>query len=296
MSTSFFRALGRRTTVLMVCLGLAGVSLAAAGKHPVKLPKDRGQAVVQAAKDHLGDRYVWGASGPRAWDCSGLTSRLWRQIGGVKDIPRTSRQQQAWAIPLPAEQVRPGDLVFFGDPVTHVGIVERRRTTSAGTTVSMIDAAFSRSAVIERKVWRSGTVRYGRVPRPGMVRVQPWKPPPTPTPTAAGPAPVPAKAAALLRGYLGDRRINDVNLVRNAWHRAGGPVLPGSRDALARRGRVVALRDVRVGDLISYASPRPHVGLYVGNGFMIDASRLLGKVVKRKLWSHPSLRVLRLTP
>jgi len=307
--------------VLLACLGLAGVSLAATGGST----QDPGAAVVSAAKAHLHDTYMWGATGPRSWDCSGLISTLWHQVGGAKDIPRTSRQQQAWAVPLPAQQVLPGDLVFFGDPVTHVGIVERRDTTSAGTTVQMVDASASRHGVVERQVWTTGTVRFGRVPRKGMTPVTPWTPP---TPTA-GPSTTPAtavqprtttpavtgrtplfglartqqapssavarRAVALARGFLGNTTVNDVELIRTIWRKAGGAALPTTREALGSTARPVAVRDARVGDLVLYAAPAGHVGIYVGNGLMVDASRSLGKVVLRQVWASPAVGIFRLS-
>lgn len=320
------RRLGRTLAVLLTCLGLAGVSLAAAGG---KRPTDQGAAVVAAARGHLADVYVWGATGPDTWDCSGLTSVMWRKAGGVKAIPRTSQQQQAWTIPIPAEQALPGDLVFFGHPVDHVGIVASRRTTKAGTSVQMVDASASRNGVVERAVWTTGVVRYGRVPRKGMVKVRPWTPPklPPPTPKAAPtpkPAPVPRlapvtplskgltplaglpardlkasprpqKAATLAAGYLGNKNLSDVALVRNVWRRAGGSVLPDSRERLTAGAARVAVKDARPGDLVIYGPPGSHVGIYVGKGLMISASRSLGKVVLRKVWSSPSAHFVRLT-
>ena len=307
----------RRATVLLVCLGLAAASMAAAGGRPARDPAG---SVVAAARKHLSDSYTWGAVGPTTWDCSGLTSTLWREVGGVTAIPRTSRQQQAWAVPLPAEQVLPGDLVFFGEPVTHVGIVASRTTTSAGTTVRMLDASASRGGVVERKVWTTGTVRFGRVPRRGMVRVRPWTPPTVPlvvpTPVVTVPvAPIPrgtvvlpglpadslpgsavgALAARRVRSYLGNRALSDINLVRNAWHYAGGVVLPGSRAGISAQGTPVAIKDARIGDLVFYGPPTSHVGIYVGNGYLVDASRSLGRVVLRRVWASRTVHLLRLT-
>jgi peptidoglycan DL-endopeptidase CwlO len=78
------------------------------------------------ARAQIGKPYEYGAAGPDAFDCSGLMMRAF-QAAGI-DIPRTSEQQYAWGSPIPASQVRPGDLVFFtGDPIDpppgHVGIV-----------------------------------------------------------------------------------------------------------------------------------------------------------------------------
>jgi cell wall-associated NlpC family hydrolase len=335
-------ALARSAGVLLACLGLAAVSLAAAGGSG----KDPGATVVAVAQKHVGDLYVWGATGPDTWDCSGLTFTLWRQAG-VKDIPRTSRQQQAWAVPIPAEQALAGDLVFFGDPVTHVGIVKKRTTTKGktpGTTITMLDASSSQKGVVERTAWKTGVIRYGRVPRPGMVAVTPWKPV-TPTPTAK-PAPKPdpkpaprattgpksdtksgtktgststshatagkaalkglpsaqkvpstavaLKAVKLARAALGNSTLTDVELIRNVWRRAGGASLPSSRTGLNAAAHRVPLDDARIGDLIVYAAPGSHVGIYVGNGMMIDASRALGKVVLREVWAAAGVQVMRL--
>lgn len=73
------------------------------------------------AREQLGDPYVWGAEGPSAFDCSGLTMSAF-QAAGVQ-IPRVSQRQFQWGPRVPPGQERPGDLVFFGNPVHHVGLV-----------------------------------------------------------------------------------------------------------------------------------------------------------------------------
>jgi cell wall-associated NlpC family hydrolase len=82
--------------------------------------------------------------------------------------------------------------------------------------------------------------------------------------------------------------------VRSVWHRAGGTLLPTSRDALSAAGRPVDARELRIGDLVVYAAPFDHVGIYVGDGQMVDASRALGKVVLRPVWASPGRTLLRL--
>jgi cell wall-associated NlpC family hydrolase len=78
------------------------------------------------AKTRLGSPYVWGAIGPTAFDCSGLTMWAYRQAGVT--IPRTSRQQYAALPHVPLSQLEPGDLVFYATDVTnpatihHVGM------------------------------------------------------------------------------------------------------------------------------------------------------------------------------
>jgi cell wall-associated NlpC family hydrolase len=83
--------------------------------------------VIAYAEQQLGEPYQWGATGPAAFDCSGLTMMAYRAAGIF--IPRTSQQQWAFGTRIPASQARPGDLVFFaGADGTltapgHVGIV-----------------------------------------------------------------------------------------------------------------------------------------------------------------------------
>ena len=288
--------LTRVVGVLGLCLGLASTSLAAkSGPRP-----DPAAAVVANVRAQLGDGYAWGGAGPDTWDCSGLVFAAWGGVGGATGIPRVSRQQQAWAVPIPVEQVLPGDLVFFGEPVTHVGLV----TARTGTSVRMIDAASSRKAVVERAVWTTGVVRYGRVPRSGMPAVRPWTPVPIPAPVV--PLTLPARAqsepstaralaaAALARKAVGTPNPGDAAFVQQVWHQAGGAVLPATKEALAATGRPVTLADARVGDLVLYGPPASHVGVYVGNGLMVDASRRLGKVVLRAVWTSPTLHLVRL--
>jgi cell wall-associated NlpC family hydrolase len=67
------------------------------------------------ALGEVGKPYLWGASGPDAYDCSGLTSQAWLR-GGVS-LPRTSRDQYRRVAKIAYSDLRPGDLVFYGtDP------------------------------------------------------------------------------------------------------------------------------------------------------------------------------------
>lgn len=79
--------------------------------------------LVELAKSKLGCRYVWGANGPDTFDCSGLTSWCYRQVG--INIPRTSSQQSKSGKSVARSNLLPGDLVFFntsGKGVSHVGM------------------------------------------------------------------------------------------------------------------------------------------------------------------------------
>ena len=93
-----------------------------------------GQVAVAAALSKLGARYVWGASGPNLFDCSGLTSWAWAQAG--VSIPRTSRDQSTMTT-VPLDQLRPGDLVTYYSPVSHVAMYIGNGKVVQASTESM---------------------------------------------------------------------------------------------------------------------------------------------------------------
>ncbi len=80
----------------------------------------RAGVALRYAVKQIGDRYVWGAAGPVRWDCSGLTMRAFEQAG-VK-LPHSSRAQYGYGRSIARANLQPGDLVFFGSPISHVGI------------------------------------------------------------------------------------------------------------------------------------------------------------------------------
>ncbi len=80
----------------------------------------RAGIALKYALAQIGDRYVFGADGMTTWDCSGLTMRAF-QAAGVK-LPHSSAAQSRMGKSVPFNQKKPGDLVFFGRPVSHVGI------------------------------------------------------------------------------------------------------------------------------------------------------------------------------
>ncbi|WP_068425452.1 C40 family peptidase [Piscicoccus intestinalis] len=78
-------------------------------------------SAVRVAASKKGKPYRWGASGPNAFDCSGLTSYAYRQAG--KSLPRTAHAQYRASKKISRSQARPGDLVFYGGARKHhVGI------------------------------------------------------------------------------------------------------------------------------------------------------------------------------
>jgi cell wall-associated NlpC family hydrolase len=80
----------------------------------------RAAAALSAAETKLGDPYVYGASGPSSFDCSGLTSWAYAQAG--VSIPRTAESQASAGTRLTASQLKPGDLVIFYSDYHHVGL------------------------------------------------------------------------------------------------------------------------------------------------------------------------------
>lgn len=81
----------------------------------------RVQTVINAAVAQVGKRYVYATSGPNTFDCSGLTSYAYRQIG--ISLPRSSRAQYSGAgRRVPVSEIQPGDLVFYYGGPSHVGL------------------------------------------------------------------------------------------------------------------------------------------------------------------------------
>ncbi len=83
--------------------------------------RSRAAGAIAAARSVLGTPYRWAGSSPSTgFDCSGLLSWAWAQVG--VSLPRTSRGMYAGTQRISASQLQPGDLVFYGSPVHHVGI------------------------------------------------------------------------------------------------------------------------------------------------------------------------------
>lgn len=80
----------------------------------------RGSIALKFALKQIGDVYVWAAAGPTRWDCSGLTMRAF-QTAGVS-LPHSSRAQIRYGKSVSYANLKPGDLVFFGKPISHVSI------------------------------------------------------------------------------------------------------------------------------------------------------------------------------
>ncbi|SFW87381.1 C40 family peptidase [Amycolatopsis australiensis] len=86
----------------------------------VKAPSAAAQKAVDAALSKLGSAYVWGATGPSTFDCSGLMQWAYKQAG--ISLPRTSAAQAGFGTPVSRDQLQPGDLVAYYSPVSHIGM------------------------------------------------------------------------------------------------------------------------------------------------------------------------------
>ena len=91
----------------------------------LRVPSDvpasgRAGAAISYAMAQVGDAYVYGAAGPSAFDCSGLTMMAWAQAGVA--LPHSSSAQYASGAKVAASDLQPGDLVFYYSPISHVGM------------------------------------------------------------------------------------------------------------------------------------------------------------------------------
>jgi cell wall-associated NlpC family hydrolase len=83
-------------------------------------PSAAAQVAVDTALAQVGDPYVWGAGGPDAFDCSGLTQYAYSAAGA--SLPHSSSSQSKMGMAVSRSELQPGDLVFFYSPVSHVGM------------------------------------------------------------------------------------------------------------------------------------------------------------------------------
>ena len=92
-----------------------------------KKPLAINKKVESYAKELLGFKYVWGATGPKTFDCSGFTQKVYRKIAGI-NLPRVSKNQAKVGKYIEYNRLKKGDMVFFDTEkkytkkVNHVGI------------------------------------------------------------------------------------------------------------------------------------------------------------------------------
>jgi peptidoglycan DL-endopeptidase CwlO len=108
---------------------------------------------IAVALSQVGKPYQWGATGPGSFDCSGLMMYAWRAAG--RSIPRSSRTQFAGTRRIAVSQIKPGDLVFYGSPIHHVGMYIGNG--------NMVEASRRGVPVRVRSIFRRDLVGVGRV-------------------------------------------------------------------------------------------------------------------------------------
>jgi peptidoglycan DL-endopeptidase CwlO len=119
-----------------------------------EVPASPGARVaVQMGLAQVGKPYVWAAAGPSSFDCSGLMLFAWRAAG--VSLPHSSRAQYAATTRVSVEQIQPGDLVFYGSPIHHVGMY-----VGGG---NMVEASRSGYPVRVKSIHRRDLVGVGRV-------------------------------------------------------------------------------------------------------------------------------------
>ena len=120
---------------------------------PVRPVASGAAAAVAEARRQLGKPYEYGSPGPDSFDCSGLTSYAWR--AGGRSLPHSSAAQYGATSRVPVSEIEPGDLVFYGSPIHHVGIY-------AGDGL-MVEASETGTPVRMASIFRRDLVGVGRV-------------------------------------------------------------------------------------------------------------------------------------
>jgi peptidoglycan DL-endopeptidase CwlO len=134
-----------------VTAALAGPKVAAPSLRDLPLAPGSAAAVaVKAALAQLGDPYVWGATGPDGFDCSGLTAFAWAAAGVA--LPHSSLEQSQLGRAVSRSELQPGDIVYFYTPVSHVGLyigngmMVHARTFGQPVAVTSVDQTGYRGA------------------------------------------------------------------------------------------------------------------------------------------------------
>jgi len=121
-----------------------------------------GNALVQIALAQVGKKYVWGATGPDTFDCSGLTVYVARKALGVT-LPRVAADQVRAGVNVEEADLLPGDLLFYQNTyqpgITHVGVYigNRRWVNAADVSTGVIVLS------MDEPYWKSRYVGARRI-------------------------------------------------------------------------------------------------------------------------------------
>lgn len=120
---------------------------------PTSAPSAGAEAAIAEARRQIGKPYQWGAAGPDSFDCSGLTQWSWRK--GGKSLPHSSQAQWSATSRVAIGDIMPGDLLFYGSPIHHVGLYVGNGR--------MIEASQTGTPVREASIYRSDYTGAGRL-------------------------------------------------------------------------------------------------------------------------------------
>jgi len=125
---------------------------APAAARPPATPAGAVAGVVRYAYAQLGKPYRWGAAGPDAFDCSGLTMRAWAQAG--VSLPHSSQAQFGVGRQVTRAELRAGDLIFRNSPISHVALYVGNGMQVAATHTG--------STVKYQSAWQGTIVGFSR--------------------------------------------------------------------------------------------------------------------------------------
>ncbi len=127
-----------------VTAAVAGRSLQAPDVEELPVAPGSAAAIaIDTALAQVGDPYDYGASGPDAFDCSGLTSYAY--AAAQVTLPHSSRSQSQMGRQVSRSELQPGDLVFYYTPISHValyigdGMIVHARTYGSPVAVTSVD-------------------------------------------------------------------------------------------------------------------------------------------------------------
>ncbi|ANZ61369.1 hydrolase [Secundilactobacillus paracollinoides] len=113
------------TLATVIAFAILGIAASHTTAHADTTDNDPSfSTVLSTAKSKLGKPYVWGATGPLSFDCSGFTSYVYKKAANIT-IPRTAQAQYNAYKHVKGSAVKKGDLVFFGgstSSISHVGL------------------------------------------------------------------------------------------------------------------------------------------------------------------------------
>jgi peptidoglycan DL-endopeptidase CwlO len=120
----------------------------------------QGDIAVQFALAQLGKPYVYGATGPYGYDCSGLALASWRAAG--VELPRTAAEQYLAGSHVPLDQLQPGDLVFWASDISDPDTIYHVAISLGGDQT--VQASQTGEPVHVIALWPEGLVRWATRP------------------------------------------------------------------------------------------------------------------------------------